>query len=95
MKLTFTPYKMSIKEEYAKIIDNFFSMFGYKVNVVKVPNITGRTNWNYVKTIDCNFTGDIPQEDLNIIRSAFNNGITLWHNASTMYNYGNSNNITS
>ena len=95
MKLTYTPYKMSIKEEYAKIIDNFFSMFGYKVNVVKVPNITGRTNWNYVKTIDCNFTGDIPQEDLNIIRSAFNNGITLWHNASTMYNYGNSNNITS
>lgn len=92
---TFHFYKMSVKYEYAKMIDDYLSMFGYKVNVVKVPNITGRTNWNYVKTIDCNFTGDIPQEDLNIIRTAFNNGITLWHNASTMYNYGNSNNITS
>lgn len=85
--------RMSIKNEYAKIIDDYFSMFGYKVNTVKVPNITGRTNWNYVKTINCNFDGDIPQTDLNIIRAMFNNGVTLWHNPSTMYNYSNSNNI--
>lgn len=86
-------YKMSIKEEYAKIIDNYFSMFGYKINRVKVPNITGRSNWNYVKTINCNFDGNIPQTDLNIIRTMFNNGTTLWHNPSTIYNYSNSNNI--
>ena len=86
-------YKMSIKEEYARIIDNYFSMFGYKINRVKVPNITGRSNWNYVKTINCNFDGDIPQTDLNIIRAMFNNGTTLWHNPSTIYNYSNSNGI--
>lgn len=86
-------YKMSIKEEYARIIDNYFSMFGYKINRVKVPNITGRSNWNYVKTINCNFDGDIPQTDLNIIRAMFNNGTTLWHNPSTIYDYSNSNNI--
>lgn len=85
--------RMSIKNEYAKIIDDYFSMFGYKVNTVKVPNITGRSNWNYVKTIDCNFDGDIPQTDLNIIRTMFNNGVTLWHNPNSMYNYSNSNNI--
>ena len=86
-------YKMSIKEEYARIIDNYFSMFGYKINRVKVPNITGRSNWNYVKTINCNFDGDIPQTDLNIIKAMFNNGVTLWHNPSTIYNYSNSNGI--
>lgn len=86
-------YKMSIKEEYARIIDNYFSMFGYKINRVKVPNITGRSNWNYVKTIDCNFSGNIPQTDLNIIKAMFNNGVTLWHNPSTIFNYNNSNNI--
>lgn len=86
-------YQMSIKSEYARVIDNYFSMFGYKVNRVKVPNITGRTNWNYVKTIDCNFDGDIPQKDLQIIKSMFNNGVTLWHNPQTIYNYSNSNNI--
>ena len=90
---TFHFYKMSIKDEYARIIDNYFSMFGYKINRVKVPNITGRTNWNYVKTINCNFDGDIPQTDLNVIRAMFNNGTTLWHNPSTMYNYSNSNSI--
>lgn len=84
---------MTIKNTYAKIIDDYFSMYGYKVNTVKTPNITGRTNWNYVKTIDCNFDGDIPQIDLNIIKSMFNNGVTLWHNPSTIYDYSNSNNI--
>lgn len=89
----FTAYQMSIRNEYAKIIDNYFNMFGYKINLVKVPNITGRSNWNYVKTIDCNFDGDIPQTDLNIIKSMFNNGVTLWHDPNSMYNYSNSNNI--
>ena len=89
----FTLYYMSIKPEYAKIIDDYFSMFGYKINEVKMPNITGRSNWNYVKTIDCNFDGDIPQIDLNIIKTMFNNGVTLWHNPSTIYNYSLTNNI--
>ena len=89
----FTAYQMSIRNEYAKIIDNYFNMFGYKINLVKVPNITGRNNWNYVKTIDCNFDGDIPQTDLNIIKTMFNNGVTLWHDPNSMYNYSNSNNI--
>ena len=92
-KLTFTIQNIQVREEMAKVIDNYFSMFGYKVNDVKVPNITGRTNWNYVKTIDCNFDGNIPQSDLNIIKTMFNNGITLWHNANTMYNYSLNNNI--
>lgn len=86
-------YSMSIKEEYARIIDNFFSMFGYKVNRVKTPNITGRTNWNYVKTIDCNFDGNIPQDDLKIIKSMFDNGVTMWHNPNTFYDYSQNNAI--
>ena len=84
---------MSIKSEYARQIDNYFTMFGYQINLVKLPNITGRTNWNYVKTINCNFDGDIPQRDLLIIRGMFNSGITLWHNPSVMYDYTQSNSI--
>ena len=63
-------------------------------NRLKLPNITGRENWNYVKTVSCNFSGnDIPQTDLQTIRNMFDNGVTLWHNPSTIYNYNNSNNI--
>ena len=94
MEEGFTLYKRCIKRENAMIIDEFFSMFGYKINRVKAPNITGRENWNYVKTINCNFDGDgIPQTDMETIRKMFDNGVTFWHNPSTMYNYNNSNNI--
>ena len=90
---TFTCYQMSIKQEYAHIIDSYFDMFGYKVNSVKIPNITGRTNWNYVKTIGCNIIGDIPQGDLQKIKDMFNNGVTFWHNPSKFLDYSQSNTI--
>ena len=94
-KMNFTAYRMSVKEEYAKIIDGYLSAYGYKVNEIKVPNITGRTNWNFVKTIDCNVEGDIPQQFLQKIRKMFNDGVTLWHNATTMYDYSQTNSIVS
>ena len=86
-------YDMSIKKEIAVILDNFFSMFRYKINNVKVPNITGRPNWNYVKTIDCNITGNIPQEDLQELKDMFDNGVTFWHNPSTFLDYSQNNAI--
>lgn len=91
--LTFTIHKMVIKEEYARIIDNFFTKYGYKVNRVKTPNINSRRNFNYIKTIDCNFTGDLPQEDLQKIKDIFNNGITFWHNYQNYLNYSVNNDI--
>ena len=94
-KMSPTYYKMSVRYEYAEIIDNYFSAFGYKVNTIKQPNITGRTNWNFIKTIDCNCDGNIPQEDLETIKRACNEGITFWHNPANMYNYSLSNNIVS
>lgn len=94
-KNQFVLYKMSCRYEFAKRIDDYLSMYGYKTNDVKIPNLTGRTNWNYVKTIGCNFEGDIPQIYLNKIKEIFDKGITLWHNANTMYDYSQSNNIVS
>ena len=94
-KLTFTGYFMTIKREYARIIDEYFSTYGYKVNRLKVPNITGRTNWNYVKTINCNIHGYIPQVDCLEIKNMFNAGVTFWHNPSTFLDYSQSNTIVS
>lgn len=85
--------KMSIKREYAEIIDNYFSQVGYKVDMVKIPNITGRQNWNYVKTIDINILADIPQADLSEIKQMFNRGVTIWHNPATFLDYSQNNNI--
>lgn len=89
----FTFYPMSIKAEYAKMCDDYLSMFGYKVNEVKIPNITGRRNWNYVKTIGCYIKADIPQDDLAEIKSLFDKGITFWHNPTTFADYSQVNDI--
>ena len=86
-------YKMSIRYEYAKMIDDYFSMYGYKVNKLATPNIHKRAHWDYIKTIDVNLEGNIPEKDLAKIRDLFNNGITFWHNASTFLNYSSSNSI--
>lgn len=84
---------MSVRAEIARSIDEYFSMFGYKVNRVKTPNVTGRTNWNYVKTVGCYIDADIPQEDLQEIKNLFDKGITFWHNPTTFRDYSQSNGI--
>ena len=90
---TFQAHHYRIKEEYAKIIDNYFSTYGYKVNEIKIPNIHTRSNWNYIKTIDVNLTGEIPQEDLQTLKGIFNKGCTFWHNPNTFLDYSQSNSI--
>lgn len=93
LRCDFTYLPMSIKAEYARCADNFLSMFGYATNRVKIPNITGRRNWNYVKTISCYIEADIPQEDLQEIKGMFDRGITLWHNTATFADYSQNNDI--
>ena len=90
---TFTLYRRTIKYEYAKMIDDFFTMYGYKVNRLAPPNINKRVNWDYIKTIDVNIEGNVPEKDLDKIRSLFNNGCTFWHNPATFLNYSASNGI--
>lgn len=87
-------YKKSIKAEFARIIDDFFSKFGYKVNRIKQPNIYGRQNWNYVKTVNAIVEADnVPEKYLEEYRQMLNSGITFWHNPATFLDYSQSNNI--
>lgn len=90
---TFAVQFMSIKREMAEVVDNFFSMFGYKCLKVKTPNINGRRNWNYVKTKACNIEGDVPQRDMQELKSIFNGGVTIWHNPQTFLDYSQNNDI--
>lgn len=84
---------MSIKAQFARQIDDYFSMFGYATRRVKMPNITGRRNWNYVKTIGCYLRSDAPQADIQELEQMFNNGITIWHNPATFMDYSQANPI--
>ena len=92
-KLSPTYYKMSIRYEYAKMIDDFFTMYGYKVNRLATPNIHKRSNWDYIKCVDANLEGAIPENDLNKIRKLFNNGCTFWHTTQYFLDYSRTNSI--
>lgn len=81
-------YTMTIKEEYARIIDEYFSMYGYKINRVETPVLRTRTNWNYIKTNDIEILSlSIPQSNLDEIKSIFNRGVTVWHSYDNMFSY--------
>ena len=97
-----TILQMSIKEEYAVSIDNYLTRMGYKVNVVKVPNMSHRQNYNYVQVAsednvaypnNHNNIG-IPAGALNDINNMFRVGITIWNNHTNFGDYSVSNNIT-
>lgn len=83
--------RYTIKKEFAERIDKFFDMYGYLTNNVKIPNLNNRPNWNYVKTIGANIIANIPQQDLQVLKNMFDNGITLWHNKDTFLDYSQNN----
>lgn len=93
-RCTFSFYQMTIKNEYAKIIDNYFDMFGYKVCRVKIPNIHHRARYWFTKTVDVNIDGAIPNKDLQVIKNCYNKGITFWRNGSEIGNYSLDNYIS-
>lgn len=92
-KTGFTFQRMSIRAEYAVIIDNYFSAFGYKVNSFKIPQFTSRRNWNFIRTQNIAIEATIPQTDLQEIKDIFDAGVTMWHNPSTFMDYSQANNI--
>lgn len=84
-------YQMTVRANEAKIIDDYFTYFGYNTMRLKVPNTGSRKYWNYVKTANCMLesgnhfndtdaaTISIPADVQSDIQAIFNKGITLWH----------------
>lgn len=85
---------MRVKTEYMKIIDDYFTRFGYAVKKLENPNLTGRKYWNYVEigTTEEIGYGEVPSKYMDIINNACRTGVTIWHNHDNVGNY-NLNNI--
>ena len=79
--------QMTIKEEYARKIDAYFDMYGYKVNRVGQPSLNNRQRWTYVKTIGCDFQGGCPSADKEELCKIFDKGIRFWKDSGDMGNY--------
>ena len=83
----FSGGRFHISAEYARMIDDYFTMFGYATHRVKVPNTHARPHWTYTKTVGCMITGSVPGGDAAEICRIHDNGITYWMNGNEVGNY--------
>lgn len=92
---TFIIRYMRASTEYLKIIDDYFTRFGYQINRVKVPNLTGRKYWNYVEIGQSEEigTGTVPTKFMVNINNAAKRGVTIWHNHENIGNFNLDNTI--
>lgn len=68
-------------ETDCKVIDNFLDMYGYAINETGILNawFKTRSNWNYVKTTNCNLKAKCSASYEQMLKDMFNNGVTIWH----------------
>lgn len=90
----FRCYRAHIHPTYIKIIDDYFTKYGYAIRRVKVPNTHVRQNWTYTKTIGCTVTGAMPAEDERIITQIYDKGITFFVNENAIKNQDSLDNPT-
>lgn len=79
--------RVCVTDDYARMIDNFFTMYGYAIKKVERPNIYSRPNWNYIKTVGCSVNGSVPADDMKTICQIHDNGITYWNSEVTPCDY--------
>lgn len=80
-------YYAHIRAEFARIIDDYFNVYGYATHRVKIPNRVIRPHWNYVKTVNVSLTGSVPADDMAKLRQIYDNGVTFWRNGDEVGNY--------
>lgn len=80
-------YYAHIRAEFARIIDDYFNVYGYATHRVKIPNRVIRPHWNYVKTVNVSLTGSVPADDMAMLRQIYDNGVTFWRNGDEVGNY--------
>lgn len=73
--------------------DKFLTVYGYKQSEYRAINLHARASWTYIKTNGLNASGNFPDDDMNIFKRAFNNGIFFWVYTATYGNFGQNNAI--
>lgn len=71
---------LSVRREFAIIIDNYWTKYGYPCHELRQMNFTSRPSFNFIKTLGCTARGNIPVWARTKIQDIFNSGVTLWHN---------------
>lgn len=89
---SFVIKKKSITKNYAMMIDDYFTMYGYAIKQVMTPNMNCRENYTYLKTLGCCLGGRVPAEDARVIQEIYDHGCRFWKDHNKIGNYSVSNN---
>ena len=92
---SFDYYVKTVKYEYARTIDDFFTKYGYATKRLGVPNRHVRSCFTYVKTRGCTISGLVPAESADMIESVYDKGITFWVPSAVFGDYTQTNSILS
>lgn len=87
-RMGFKVMRVRVQAGVAKRIDDYFSVYGYKIMDWQIPQLKVRANWTFIKTAGCAVVGDIPKDFESAIDQIFDNGITFWANTANFMNYG-------
>lgn len=82
-------FNAHVRDDEMVRLDNFLTTYGYAVNTVKIPNMTGRPYWNFVQTKDCNIKGNMPSSSKQAIAKIMDGGIFFWNYQRGLGNIGN------
>lgn len=70
--------KMQIKPEEARVVDDYFTKYGYCVNKLMTPPMHNRSRYTYVKCKDFTCQLSAPLSIIEKISNIFNSGVTFW-----------------
>lgn len=79
--------RTSIKAEAAVRFDEFFDRYGYATSRLKIPNRHVRPYYTYTQTKGCNIVGKMPTDDINLMQTIYDNGITFWDKDAVVGDY--------
>lgn len=85
--LRFRFFNLHVRDDEAKRIDDFFSVYGYAVNKVAVPNLNNRKHWNFIKTKNAQISGNMPASSKAALARIFDGGIFFWRNGDEVGNF--------
>lgn len=91
----FTYRQMRAKTEFLRIIDDYFTRFGYAIKRLDTPHLTGRRNWNYIEigSTESIGYGDVPSKYMEQINNACRRGVTIWHTHDNIGDFSLDNSI--
>ncbi len=77
-RLRYEYVRMSVNAMQAKVIDDYFTAYGYAQNQIMLPRNHTRTRFTYIKTRGCTIKGSLPNEAISVIQNIYDNGIRFW-----------------